>query len=101
VAAPRLTIAPPAVAAPRIQMTIEAKNKLKTRKATAKRFKVTGSGKVIMRQAGKQHLNEKMSKKQKRRKSKEKDVFAGDVRCHLQQLVKPPLTHLHYFTPSL
>ena len=31
--------------------------------AAAKRYKVTGSGKVMVRRAGKQHLNEKMSRK--------------------------------------
>lgn len=59
---------------------IEAKYKLKTRSAMAKRFKVTGSGKVIRRHAGKQHLNEKKRPKQLKRLSKETSVFAGDVR---------------------
>lgn len=40
--------------------------KLKTRKSAAKRYKVTGSGKVLVRRAGKQHLNEKQSSKTKR-----------------------------------
>jgi large subunit ribosomal protein L35 len=66
-----------------------AKAKLKTRKATAKRFKITSTGKVMCRHAGKQHLNEKMSKGHKKRLSKEQAVFAGDVRfsfclCMLQ-----------------
>lgn len=34
--------------------------------AAAKRFKVTGAGKVMARHAGKQHLNEKMSRDEKR-----------------------------------
>merc|ERR1711871_1479142 len=34
-----------------------SKYKLKTRKAAAKRFKVTGNGKVVRRKQGKQHLN--------------------------------------------
>jgi ribosomal protein L35 len=57
------------------------KKKLKTRSAAAKRFKVTGSGKVLCRHAGKQHLNEKKNKKHKKRLSKEQAVFVGDVRC--------------------
>jgi ribosomal protein L35 len=61
-----------------IDTTVEAK--LKTRKAAAKRFKITGSGKVMCRRAGKQHLNEKMSRKHNCRLSNEKAVFAGDVR---------------------
>jgi large subunit ribosomal protein L35 len=59
------------------------KQKLKTRSAAAKRFKVTGSGKVLCRHAGKQHLNEKKGKKDKKRLSKEKSVFVGDVRSFL------------------
>ena len=84
---PVVMAAPPVVRATAMPMVIECKRKggngmakLKTRKATAKRFKVTASGKVICRHAGKQHLNEKMSKNQKRRLSREKAVFAGDVR---------------------
>lgn len=34
--------------------------------AAAKRYRVTGSGKVMVRRAGKQHLNEKQSRKTKR-----------------------------------
>ncbi|KAL0047008.1 hypothetical protein WJX82_004034 [Trebouxia sp. C0006] len=37
--------------------------KLKTRKAAAKRYKVTSTGKVILRHPGKQHINEKKSSK--------------------------------------
>lgn len=79
-AAPRLSAA---VAAPRVApvcTAIEAKHKLKTRSAMAKRFKVTASGKVIRRHAGKQHLNEKKRPKQLKRLSKEESVFVGDVR---------------------
>lgn len=34
--------------------------------SAAKRYKITGSGKVMVRRAGKQHLNEKQSRKTKR-----------------------------------
>lgn len=34
--------------------------------SAAKRYKVTGAGKVMVRRAGKQHLNEKQSRKTKR-----------------------------------
>ena len=34
--------------------------------AAAKRFKITGSGKVLVRRSGKQHLNEKMNKAKKK-----------------------------------
>jgi large subunit ribosomal protein L35 len=40
--------------------------KMKTNKAAARRFKVTGTGKVLRRQAGKRHLNEWKSSKVKR-----------------------------------
>lgn len=32
--------------------------KMKTNKAAARRFKITGTGKILRRQAGKRHLNE-------------------------------------------
>ena len=37
-----------------------------SRQSAAKRYKVTGSGKVVVRRAGRQHLNEKQSSKTKR-----------------------------------
>jgi large subunit ribosomal protein L35 len=85
-AAPKLAVQSSAVRPAAVSaVTVEAhkkggRKKAKTRKAAAKRFKVSSSGKVLMRQAGKQHLNEKMSADHERRKGKEKSVFAGDVR---------------------
>lgn len=38
----------------------------KTKKSVAKRFKVTGTGKVLRRQASKRHLLQSKSSKQKR-----------------------------------
>jgi len=43
--------------------------KLKTRKAAAKRYKVTGSGKVIVRHAGKNHFQEKKGSKRRQKLS--------------------------------
>ncbi len=43
------------------------RNKLKTNRAAAKRFKVTATGKVLRRHASKSHLLLKKSKKRKRR----------------------------------
>ena len=40
--------------------------KAKTRKGVAKRFKITGSGKVMRLRPGKRHILEKKSRKQKR-----------------------------------
>jgi large subunit ribosomal protein L35 len=42
------------------------KYKLKTHKATAKRFRVTGSGKVVRTKGGKSHLRRRKSKRSKR-----------------------------------
>ncbi|KAG8639472.1 hypothetical protein MANES_14G113600v8 [Manihot esculenta] len=44
--------------------------KMKTHKASAKRFRVTGRGKIVRRRAGKQHLLAKKNTKRKLRLSK-------------------------------
>jgi len=43
------------------------KFKLKTHKATAKRFRVTGSGKVVRTKGGKSHLRRRSSKRSRRK----------------------------------
>ncbi|MBR8826384.1 MAG: 50S ribosomal protein L35 [Gomphosphaeria aponina SAG 52.96 = DSM 107014] len=43
--------------------------KLKTKKAAAKRFRATGSGKILRRKAFKNHLLQKKSAERKRRLS--------------------------------
>jgi large subunit ribosomal protein L35 len=40
--------------------------KMKTHKSGAKRYKVTGTGKVMRAQAGRGHLNQKKSSRRKR-----------------------------------
>ena len=40
--------------------------KAKTRKAAAKRFKITGTGKVLFKKAGRSHLLSKKTSKRKR-----------------------------------
>ncbi len=40
--------------------------KMKTRKAAAKRYKVTGSGKILYKKQGTRHIMTKMSAKRKR-----------------------------------
>lgn len=45
-----------------------SKIKLKTRKAAAKRFKITGTGKVMRNPSGKKHLLSHRSSKSKRKK---------------------------------
>ncbi|EIE19479.1 ribosomal protein L35 [Coccomyxa subellipsoidea C-169] len=53
--------------------------KLKTRKAAAKRYKITGTGKVLTRRPGKQHINEKKSSKKLSQLGKLKQVDHGDL----------------------
>ena len=75
--APKISAAVPEARAAPVCMAIEAK--LKTRKAMSKRYKVTSTGKVMRRHAGKQHSNEKKAHKRLKRLSKEESVFIGDV----------------------
>ncbi|XP_015891890.1 large ribosomal subunit protein bL35c isoform X1 [Ziziphus jujuba] len=52
--------------------------KMKTHKASAKRFRVTGKGKIVRRRAGKQHLLAKKNTKRKLRLSKLHPVDRSD-----------------------
>ncbi|KAG7567494.1 Ribosomal protein L35 [Arabidopsis thaliana x Arabidopsis arenosa] len=52
--------------------------KLKTHKASAKRFRVTGRGKIVRRRSGKQHLLAKKNNKRKLRLSKMTEVNRSD-----------------------
>ncbi|PAN23103.1 hypothetical protein PAHAL_4G067400 [Panicum hallii] len=52
--------------------------KMKTHKASAKRFRVTGRGKIVRRCAGKQHLLGKKNTKRKKRLSKMVQVNKSD-----------------------
>ena len=52
--------------------------KMKSHSGAAKRFKVTGSGKITRRKAGKNHILEKKSPKRKRHLGKEAEVTGGD-----------------------
>ncbi|KAJ8425700.1 hypothetical protein Cgig2_018922 [Carnegiea gigantea] len=52
--------------------------KMKTHKASAKRFRVTGTGKIVRRRAGKQHLLAKKKTKRKVRLSKMAEVNRRD-----------------------
>jgi large subunit ribosomal protein L35 len=51
----------------------------KTRKAVAKRFKITGTGKVLRRRASRRHLLSSKSAKRKRQLSKVGRVDPTDV----------------------
>ncbi|HLS28627.1 MAG TPA: 50S ribosomal protein L35 [Opitutales bacterium] len=52
----------------------------KTRKSISKRYKVTGTGKVMRRSPGQRHLLAKKSPKQKRRNSRDKEVAPGQAK---------------------
>ena len=52
--------------------------KMKTHRGAAKRFKVTGSGKIMRRKAFRNHILEKKSSKRTRRLAREAEVTGGD-----------------------
>ena len=54
--------------------------KQKTHSATKKRFKVTGTGRLLRRPAMKSHLLEKKSAKRRRGFRKQREVHGSDVR---------------------
>jgi large subunit ribosomal protein L35 len=58
----------------------------KTRKAVAKRFKVTGSGKVLRRKQGKRHILQKKSRKRKRQLGRATLVSDADIRTVKENL---------------
>lgn len=53
---------------------------IKTRKSIAKKFKVTGTGKVLHRSPGKRHFLRNKSVKQKRRMSQDRVTSPGVAR---------------------
>lgn len=53
------------------------KYKIKTHKATAKRFRITGGGKVVRTKGGKSHLRRRKSSRTKRQLSKMLVVTSG------------------------
>jgi large subunit ribosomal protein L35 len=55
--------------------------KMKTDRGAAKRFKVTGTGKLRRRKAFRSHILEKKSSVRTRRLGREADVASGDVRA--------------------
>jgi large subunit ribosomal protein L35 len=53
--------------------------KSKTRSSVAKRFKVTGTGKILRRKQGKRHILQKKNRKRKRNLGKPTLVSAADI----------------------
>ena len=62
------------------------KFKLKTHKATSKRFRVTGSGKVVRTKGGKSHLRRNTSKRTKSQLSEMQDVKATKIIKRVKRL---------------
>ena len=54
--------------------------KMKTHSGAKKRFKVTGTGKLVHRQAGKRHLNEHKSSRRTRRLMVDDVLSPADAR---------------------
>jgi large subunit ribosomal protein L35 len=52
--------------------------KMKTHRGAAKRFKVTGTGRIVRRKANRSHLIEKKPTKRTRRLAREAEVTGGD-----------------------
>ena len=62
--------------------------KMKTHSGAKKRFRLTGSGKVMHRKAGKMHLNEHKPTKRTRRLSGDVVVSSADVKTARKLLGK-------------
>ena len=62
------------------------KIKLKTHKATSKRFRLTGSGKVVRTKGGKSHLRRRTSKRAKANLSEMQPVTARKIIKRIKQL---------------
>ena len=60
--------------------------KMKTHKGAAKRFRVTGTGKIVRGKAFKSHILEKKSPKRKRGFRQETTVAPADTRVIKKQL---------------
>ncbi len=58
-----------------------AKVKMKTNRSAAKRFRVTGSGKVMHFRAGKSHLLRKKNRKRKRNLKKAVEISPANLRA--------------------
>ena len=54
--------------------------KMKTDRGAAKRFKVTGSGKIVRRKAFRSHILEKKPSKRTRRLARETVLTGGDLK---------------------
>jgi len=62
------------------------KTKLKTHKATSKRFRMTGSGKVVRTKGGKSHLRRRTSKRTKVQLSEMHEVKGRKIVKRIKRL---------------
>jgi large subunit ribosomal protein L35 len=60
--------------------------KMKTHRGAAKRFKITGTGRILRRKAFRAHLLEKKASKRTRRLMRPAEVTGGD-RKHVERLL--------------
>ena len=63
----------------------------KTKKSIAKRFKVTGSGKLVFRKAGKRHMMRNKNTKQLRRMGQDQVLASPKMTRSLKQAMSPGL----------
>jgi large subunit ribosomal protein L35 len=70
----------------RIMPKATKKYKLKTYKAAAKRFRVTGSGKILRTKGSKGHLRRRMSKRTKQMRSEMIEVTSPGNRRRIKRL---------------
>jgi len=76
----------------------KGKYKLKTHKATAKRFKVTGTGKLMRTKGSKSHLRRKKSKRAKRMYSRMQEVQGSGIVKRVHRLA--PYLGKHKANPN-
>jgi large subunit ribosomal protein L35 len=62
------------------------KYKLKTHKATAKRFRMTATGKIVRTKGGKSHLRRRSAKRVKRQWDKSLEVSEKAMRRRIRRL---------------
>lgn len=76
----------------------KGKYKLKTHRATAKRFKITGGGKLMRTKGGKGHLRRNTSKRSKALFSKGVEVKTKGIMKRIKRLA--PYLRRHKLNPS-
>ena len=64
----------------------KTKYKLKTHKATAKRFRMTGTGKIVRTKGGKSHLRRRSAKRVKRQWDKTMEVSEKATQRRIRRL---------------